>query len=127
MHHFFLTLCLATSLFGVAEARTSSEKDEPNSIIITPASGDIIPGNRAPAVVPINGYVDSLTDVVVLNFTQSCGVVQISFNNLSDGSYYSTSINGTGTVIIPIGLSSGSWTVTFTLSNGDVYIGIFTI
>jgi len=100
---------------------------EDTTPIIVIQNDDNDNNTRGPVVVPINGYVDSTAGVVVLNFIQSCGMIRVSFNNLSDGSYYSTSVNGTGAVVIPLTLTSGSWTVTFELSNGTVYNGEFTI
>ena len=111
---------------GVVDARTPSEMEDTTPIIVI-QNDDNDNNTRGPVVVPINGYVDSTAGVVVLNFIQSCGMIRVSFNNLSDGSYYSTSVNGTGAVVIPLTLTSGSWTVTFELSNGTVYNGVFTI
>lgn len=126
MKHFLLYLCLAATL-GATEARNPSEMgDEPVIIDIQDGHQPNI-GNRGSVVVPINGYVEPSNGMVVLEFTQPCGTVQISFNNLSDGSYYSTSVNGSGSVVIPLTLTSGSWTVKFTLPNGNVYIGEFII
>lgn len=127
MQHILLSLCLAASLgLGTAEARNPSDMGD-HPIIIDIQDGDQPEiGNRGP-VVPISGYADPGIGVVVLGFSQPCGTVQISFSNLYDGSYYSTSVNGSGTVVIPLALTSGSWTVTFTLPGGAVYIGEFTI
>lgn len=126
MQHFLLSLCLAATL-GAAEARTPSDMEESIAILITQNDGDYPVGNRGPIVIPISGYADPGIGVVVLGFSQPCGTVQISFSNLYDGSYYSTSANGSGTVVIPLALTSGLWTVTFTLPGGAVYIGEFTI
>lgn len=128
MQHFLFSLCLAAVLgLGTAEARNPSDMgDHPIIIDIQDNSQPEI-GNRGPVIVPISGYVDPSIGVVVLDFSQPCGTVQISFSNLSDGSYYSTSVNGSGVVVIPLALTTGSWTVTFTLPSGAGYIGNFTI
>ena len=126
MQHFLLSICLAATL-GAAEARNPSETGETIPVIISPKTGDADSGNRGPETAPISGYVESNAEYVFLYFSYPCGMVQISFSNLSDGSYYSTSVNGSGAVVIPLALTSGSWTVTFTLPSGDVYLGEFTI
>ncbi len=126
MQYFLLSFCLAATL-GATEARNPSEMGDPPTIIIIEDNDDLENPTRGPVVVPINGYVDSTAEVVVLNFTQLCGIVHIDFSNLSDGSYYSTAVNGSGTVVIPLALTSGAWTVTFTLQSGVAYVGEFTI
>lgn len=126
MQQLLFFLCLAATL-GATEARNPSEMGDPTPIIIIQENDDLENHTRGPVVVPISGYVDSAAGVVVLNFTQSCGIVQISFDNLSDGSYYSTAVNGSGAVVIPLALTSGAWTVTFSLPSGAGYIGEFTI
>lgn len=128
MQHLLFSLCLAAVLgVGTAEARNPGDMGETIPVIISPKEGDAVLGNRGPVVIPISGYVDPSIGAVVLDFSQPCGTVQISFDNLSDGSYYATSVSGTGAVVIPLTLTSGSWTVTITLSSGSVYIGKFTL
>lgn len=126
MQHFLLSLCLASTI-GAAEARNPSEMGDNPVIIVIQDEHQPEIDNRGPVVVPITGYVEPSIGMVVLGFSQPCGTVQISFSNLTDGSYYSTSVNGSGTVVIPLALTFGSWTVTFTLPNGDGYLGEFTI
>lgn len=126
MQHFLLSLCLAATL-GAAEARIPSDmEDGPIAILITQNNGDYPVGNRGPAEIPISGYVDSATGVY-LYFSQPCGTVYIEFNNLGDGSYLYTNVNGNGSVIIPATLSQGSWQVVFYLPGGIQYCGKFTI
>ena len=127
MHKFLLSLCLAALTLGVAGARNSGATGDPIPIIIIQENDDLDNNSRGPVGGPISGYVDPDFEVVVLSFTQSCGTVQISFSNQTDGNYYSTSVNGSGTVVIPLSITSGYWTVTFTLSSGAVYLGQFTI
>jgi hypothetical protein len=126
MKNLLVYFCLA-AIFGMAKIHNPSEMGDTIPVIIIPGEEDDTPGNRGPGTVPINCYVDAASDFAVVSFTNPCGMVRVSFNNLSDGSYYSTSVNGTGAVVIPLTLTSGSWTVTFELSNGTVYNGEFTI
>lgn len=126
MQKFLLALCLAAS-FGIVDARNPGGDGDTVPIIITSEEENDSPANRGGDIVPISGYVDNTGNFASLYFAQPCGLVQISFSNSSDGSYYSTMVNGSGSVIIPLALSSGTWTVTFTLGSGTVYIGEFTI
>ena len=121
-----LTLCLAAT-FGTMEAHNPGGDGDTVPIIISNGDDVFSSGNRGGDIVPISGYVESTSGFVSLYFAQPCGLVQISFSNSSDGRYYSTMVNGSGSVIIPLALSSGTWTVTFTLGSGTVYIGEFTI
>ena len=94
MQHFLLALSLAVTI-GVAEARIPYDMGDPSvTIVITQKDGDYPIGNRASSVIPIAGYVDTDAGVVLLNFSQPCGVVHISFENLSDGSNFDTTVNG---------------------------------
>lgn len=127
MQHFLLSLCLAATLGAAATRNPSEMGDGPTPIIIIHENDDLENNSRGQIVAPFSGYVDSTAGVVVLSFTQSCGMVHIGFSNLSDGSYYSTSVNGSGVVVIPLALTSGSWSVIFTLPAGNVYLGEFTI
>lgn len=127
MQHFLLALSLAVTI-GVAEARIPYDMGDPSvTIVITQKDGDYPIGNRASSVIPIAGYVDTDAGVVLLNFSQPCGVVHISFENLSDGSNFDTTVNGDGTVIIPVMLSTGTWQLYFTLPNGVRYYGEITL
>lgn len=121
-----LTLCLAAS-FGTMEAHNSGVDGDPVIVVISNGNDMFSGGNRGSGIVPISGYADTTGGFVSLYFAQPCGMVQISFSNISDGSHYSTLVNGSGPVVIPLVLSPGSWTVTFTLGDGTVYIGEFTI
>lgn len=126
MQHFLLPLCLAAAL-GVAEARIPGDMgDPPIAIVITQNDGNNPVGNRGPVVIPISGYVEPTTGIF-LNFSQPCGMVYIEFNNLSDGSYFDTTVNGNGPIMIPAILPTGFWQIVFYLPNGTQFCGKFII
>ena len=129
MRKFLLSLCLIVALGGVTEARISGETESvyTPTIIIVQSSGGGVVGNRGGAVVPISGYVDLNAQTVCLNFSRPCGLVQVSFTNLSNGGSYDAIIEGQDSVSIPIILSPGTWQVTFTLEDGTCYVGVFSI
>ena len=123
-----LAFFLATSFAVVpAFAITVSSTGNPLPIIVeNPGSGGG-EGHRSVPEVPFTGYVDIILNIAVLNFSTPCGTVDITFSNLATGAYYNTQINGTGSVIIPLSLSSGLWQVTFVLLSGETYLGEFEI
>ena len=120
MQQLLLSLCIAATL-GVTEARFPSDMGDHTVIIVIQGNKGSQIGNRGTEVVPISGYVDTDTGVVEFNFSRPCGMVNISFDNLSDGSNFDTTVNGDGTVIIPAMLSTGLWRLYFTLPNGLWY------
>lgn len=81
--------------------------------------------NRSPSI--ISGYYNSSTEILTLLFSSPLGMVDIRFDNLTNGDYYETSVNGSGSVVIPLSFSSGSWQVTFSLADGTVYSTSFVI
>ena len=127
MRKILLSLCLIAALGDVTEARISGETDSvyTPTIIIVQSSGGGVVGNRGGAVAPISGYVDLNAQTVCLSFSRPCGMVQVSFINLSNGSFFETIIEGRDSVSIPLIFSPGTWQVTFTLEDGTCYVGVF--
>lgn len=82
--------------------------------------------HRAPASAPIvctleEGYLD-------VTFLINIGFVSVEIENLTTGEYTQTVVNSaTGSAIFPISGNAGSWTITFTLSDGTVCFGEFTL
>lgn len=124
MQHLIMPFCLAAAI--VPALSPVSANDEIEEIIIVVKGGEEAP-HRAPAQIPISGYVDTGVGVVFLSFSSPCGTVEASFCNLSSGDSFDTTVNGSGSVMIPAILSAGSWRVTFSLSSGAEYIGEFEI
>lgn len=125
MQHYLLSICLAATI-GAAEARVPSDMGDHTVIIIIQENQGLQIGNRGPENVPISGYVDSNTGVVFLDFSQPCGIVHIEFNNLTDESYYDTTVNGDSPVMIPATFSTGLWHMALTVSEMQ-YLGVFSI
>lgn len=119
-----LSILVAAVLSTPQEALVSPVDlaDEYAHIIVHSNKGSINRGE-----VPIDGYVDSEAGIVTIFFSEDCGSVAILFENSDTGYTASTLVNGLGSVAIPINCDSGYWTVTFTLSSGDVYIGNFVL
>ena len=124
MQHLIIPSCLAAALAPPSFPVPSN--DEIQEIIIVVKTEEETP-HRSPAQIPISGFVDTASGVVFLSFSTPCGTVNVTFSNLSNGDFLETSVNGTGSVMIPAVLSAGSWFVTFSLSDGSEYIGEFEI
>ena len=124
MQHLIIPFCLAAAI--VPALSPVSANDEIKEIIIVVKGVEEAP-HRSPAQIPISGYVDTTVGVVFLSFSSPCGTVETSFCNLSSGDSFNTTVNGSGSVMIPAILSAGSWRVTFSLSSGAEYIGEFEI
>ncbi len=123
MQHLLLSFLVSVALVATTITVDSSDGD-PIEIVITQNQNDPN-GNRSP--MPISGYVDTATSAVYLFFSSPCGMVNITFSNLSTGDSFGTAVNGMGTVIIPISINAGFWTVTFSLRDNIVYYGEFQI
>lgn len=122
----FITILVASLLNGsLCNDVTSSDGNTPIIISRPPSQGSN--GNRSTDPILISGYVDSGLSIAVLFFSNPCGTVEIEFCNLTTGYEYETSVNGEGCVIIPLSLSSGYWSVSFTLTTGVEFIGEFVL
>lgn len=103
--------------------------DDPIGIII--GEGGYVGGNPAhyaPALIPLQAaYYPSLSTIMVY-FRFDLGMVSVEIENLNTGEYGLTAINATqGVHPFVISGDDGSWSITFSLSNGNVYYGEFDI
>ena len=119
MLQFILCATAALSLSGSPAQVTDGE------VQITISQPASTRGNRAPARLPLGGYIDTLAGMAVLTFKSPCGEVDVDFQNLGTGDSLQATVDGTGTVMIPLACTPGPWTVTFTLASGAVYYGEF--
>ena len=130
MSHKFLFLCLSgllllTGLFSTSAsviANPSSDGDE--VIIIVQPEGEPTDLPRMP-VARIEACYSWSTSSVSATLSNAGDVVEVAFYNFSTGEDYAFEIPGNGLSVMPIGSSSGFWTVSFTLSSGAVYYGTF--
>jgi Protein of unknown function (DUF3244). len=86
------------------------------------------PSHHALALIPIQAaYYSSITTILV-DFLFDLGSVSVEIENQTTGSYSQTTVNATqGVHPFMISGDMGDYTITFTLSNGHVYIGEFSI
>lgn len=80
---------------------------------------------RTPSTTIIEAYYDSELLSVCVYFSNAGDFVDVNFENLDTGETAYYSVAGSGGSILPISGNAGLWNVTFTLSNGDEYVGEF--
>ncbi len=106
-------------------AQASEAGDPPQEVIIRnkpPHAGQV---PRTPAVVPISAMVNGST--LYVTFTGDLGDVDYELVNLDTAEIVSDQVEGTGLVLIPFSGDPGSYTITFTLSNGVQFYGEFAL
>lgn len=79
----------------------------------------------APRSLTVEAYLDSDLSYVSASIYGAGIYVDVYIENLDSEEETHYQIPGYGNSIMPISGSSGYWTITFVLSNGDVYYGEF--
>ena len=84
------------------------------------------PTNRAPAFVPIEAMYWAAASSIIVYFLADLGPVSVVIENLSTGSYVQTVMNARqGVYPFRISGEEGIYRISFTLSNGHRYAGMF--
>lgn len=100
--------------------------EDVNIIIVDPTDAGAEVLHRDSAQAPILCTLEE--DYLEVTFLSSMGYVSVEIENLTSGEYNLTMINAViGSEIFPISGNPGTWTITFTLSDGTVYYGAFVI
>lgn len=113
---FFICVCKTSVAFA----------QEP--IIINPGISDDNNGGipRLPSIVPISGFVED--GVIHLNFSGDLGNVSVVIEHSDFGIILQTVVDGSDPeAIIPFLEYPGDYTIYFTTSDGNSYIGRFSI
>lgn len=120
-------LCAALLLFG-ATGQPNGDLDPLEIIISEGGSNSGGSGYHAPALIPISAeYYPSLCSIL-LDFRYDLGYVTVLLENQSTGATSQTVINAVqGSQLFPISGDFGVYEITFTLTNGRVYVGTFEI
>lgn len=82
---------------------------------------------RTPSATIIEAYYDSELLSVCVYFSNAGDFVDVNFENLDTGETAYYSVAGSGGAVLPISGNAGLWQITFTLSNGDEYVGEFLV
>lgn len=129
MKKLLLVLLFVCFAYPFLYAQTSG--DEPVIIIIGGGDGNgngSGPIKRAPALIPIQAaYYPSLSTLLV-SFMYDMGQVAIEIENQTTGEFIQSTVNATQGVL-PVSFLNitGDYVISFTLSNGRVYYGLFEI
>ncbi len=104
---------------------TAMNEDEPEIIVLQPEIGSPDDAPRGPVFNPFTAYL--LNNQVVLESSENCGLVTVEITSTT-GFYFSTVFDTEdGFIVMPVSGNVGSYTLTLTMSSGDVFTGIFTI
>lgn len=123
-------LLLILSLFFCATIMSAQNNgDDPTEIVIRESgnnSGN--PSHYAPALVPIQAVYSQSISTIVVSILYDLGYVSFEIENMTTGEYSQLYFNATQS-IHPFMISGdvGVYEITFTLSNGRVYTGLFEI
>jgi hypothetical protein len=104
---------------------TAMNEDEPEIIVLQTEIGSPDDAPRGPIFNPFTAYLQN--NQVVLESSESCGLVAVEITSTT-GFYYSTVFDTEdGYIVMPISGNVGSYTLTSTMSSGDVFVGSFII
>lgn len=79
----------------------------------------------SPRSLVITAFVDYDLSCVNASLNDAGAIVEVYIENQDTAEQYNYQIPGTGNSVLPISGTSGYWTITFILSNGDEYVGYF--
>ena len=84
-------------------------------------------GNRGIIALPIDCYYAAFLSIIQTNVSDNLGEIAIEVLNTTTGETFYETFNSTLTPqhVLPISGSAGFYTITYTTSGGDVYIGTY--
>lgn len=115
------------SPFYIQATPPEPDDEDDVEIVVVPEEGESADPPRSPSVTRINARYSWSTCSVSACLSNAGNLVAAEYCNSSTGEYYYFEIPGNGLSVMPIGCSSGCWTVRFTLSSGTVYRGVFVL
>ena len=112
-----------------AEANQVSSMKGENVIILITKKSPPHTGNtpRVPSAVRVEAEYDDVTGSVLVYLANAGTSVDVAIENLTTGESTGDTVSGSGIAAIPISGTSGTWVITFTLLNGDIYEGEFVL
>lgn len=130
----FFIMLTALLVAGFGPGLFSKEKNpdlasdgEVIPILIGPSEGALSTAPRMPSATRIEAYYDEEL-LSVCSYLSNAGTsVSVEISNLGTGEVFTFTIPGSGFSACLISGTSGTWFITYTLSNGNVYEGTFTI
>ncbi len=121
----FLVTTVALCLLSFSASYGAKQTPGGTPIIVSPEDPDLPDAPRGPVYNPFTAYL--LNNQVVLESSENCGLVTVEITSTT-GFYFSTVFDTEdGFIVMPVSGNVGSYTLTLTMSSGDVFTGIFTI
>lgn len=123
-----LMLCLSGIVSPLLKSQTPPDDSEEIPIVIQNQE-ETHPSEtpKAPSSVRLQAYYDCASSEIVVSARNAGTNISVSVENLVSGESSLFSISGNSVSYMPISGTSGYWLLTFTLENGSVYIGQFTL
>lgn len=122
-----LTVSLSLSLGNQAHSNNIQSGDNPVIIIIRPSGSSSDTRPRMPSSTRIEAYYSPDTSTVYCDLANAGESVEVILSNQDTGETFIYEIPGAGTSFFLISGTSGEWVISFTLQNGLVYEGSFTL
>lgn len=122
-------LLIPFSLFAEPEWISTSVSDEEDVIEIDISYTPPVTGpKRTPSLIPIDASYHSLLSFIEVVFLSDIGDVDIVITNLSSGTEINYNVSSSiGSANLPIVQTTGYYSITFTSSGGNMYVGYFLI
>ena len=119
------TLMLLSSLMSGSPVLNDMTGNDDIIISHKPSTPPTFP--HAPSIISISAYYDSEDACIYTSLSNAGLSVDVEISNYNTAETYLYAIPGTGSSILPISGNAGIWTITYTLSSGDIYEGTFVI
>lgn len=128
-HRLLLVTCLIVTLLSSSTIDGSilQKKDPVIPIILTPYPTIPEGRPRVPSTTSIEASLDVEFSMVEVCLQNAGTRVTVDINNTTSGISYQYIVPGNCSDSLPIDSTSGFWTITFTLSTGEMHIGAFII
>ena len=123
-----IKLILCSLALFLSMGNSFADEEGGTDIIIEENASMGGPMFRDPTVIPISATAYSSPSFIEIRFLADLGFVSVEIENQTTGEYTQTMVNSAiSPAIFPISGNAGFWTITFTLPDGTVYYGEFTI
>lgn len=122
---FFWATCFIVALLLSGVSLSAKISKESTAIVLRKLPHGTEHHDEAPRSLIIEAYYDSELSYVSASLSSAGTFVDVYIENQDTEEQYNYQIPGTGNSVLPISGTSGYWTITFILSNGDEYVGYF--
>jgi hypothetical protein len=120
-------ICVAVFSVSLVRGASLPMKDPTTPIVLAPLPGMAEGTPRTLSNVRIEAAFDWGFSTVEVRLQNAGTSVVVDIENTTTGTSYEYLVSGDGSDSLPINSTPGFWTITFTLSDGSVYFGAFTL